>query len=156
MASILWRRAKEKTMISRREVVTAGVLGTLATAGPAEAEQSREVEALGAGFKRIEDKLNELRTAVDQGLRGNSMNFGGVGRVRDVIEKYTKASGKFPEYCDIGLGIFYDVYDWHVRNQQQIQVTRIADQRMAIQFMFTQLIVRWESDSNFVGVPFDR
>ena len=144
-------------MISRREVVTAGVLGTLATSGPAEsAEMQSDTAALREGFKMLESRLNDLRAVVDQGLRGNSMNFGGVGRVREVIEKYTKASGKFPEYCDIGLGVFYDVYDWHVRNQQQIQVTRIADQRMAIQFMFTQLIVRWESDSNFVGVPFDR
>jgi hypothetical protein len=144
-------------MISRREVVTAGVLGTLATAGPAEAAQAaQEVEVLRAGFKLLEDKFTELKASVDQGLRGNSMNFGNMSRVREVIEKYTKASGKFPEYCDIGLGVFYDVYDWHVRNQQQIQIARIADQRMVIQFMFTQLIVRWESESNFVGVPFER
>jgi hypothetical protein len=27
---------------------------------------------------------------------------------------------------------------------------------MAIQFMFTQLILRFEADTNFVGSPFDR
>jgi hypothetical protein len=144
-------------MISRRDVVTAGVLGTLATAGSAEgAEIVQEAEALRAGFKLVEDKLNELKAAVDQGLRGNSMNFGNVGQVRAAIEKYAKVSGKFPEYCEIGLSVFYDVYDWHVRHQQQIQITRIADQRMAIQFMFTQLILRWENDANYVGTPFDR
>ena len=41
---------------------------------------------------------------------------------------------------EIGVDVFYDVYDWHVRHQQQIQITRIAEQRLAIQFMFTQLI----------------
>ena len=60
------------------------------------------------------------------------------------VERYTKTSGKFPEYCDIGVAIFLDVYDWHVRNQQQIQITRMADQRLSIQFMFTQLVLRWE------------
>jgi len=146
-------------MISRREVVTAGVLGTLATASGAESAEGavmQEAEALKAGFKLLEDKLNELKNSVDQGLRGNSMAFGNVGQVKTTIEKYAKISGKFPDYCDVGLAVFYDIYDWHVRNQQQIQITRIADQRLAIQFMFTQLVLRWENDGNYVGTPFDR
>ncbi|HWI20028.1 MAG TPA: hypothetical protein VNT81_19885 [Vicinamibacterales bacterium] len=143
-------------MISRREVVTAGVLGTLATGTKVEAaELVQEAEALRAGFKSLENRFSELQGAVEQGLRGNSMNYGGVGQVKAVIEKYSRASGKFPDYCDIGLSIFYDVYDWHVRNQQQISMQRVSE-RIAIQFMFTQLIVRFEADSNFVGTPFDR
>jgi hypothetical protein len=143
-------------MISRREVVTAGVLGTLATAGTAEAAATQEVEALKAGFKALEDKLEDLQNSIDQGLRGNSMNFGNIGVVKSRLEQYAKTSGKFPEYCEVGLTVFHDVYDWHARNQQQIQITRIAEQRIAIQFMFTQLILRWENDINYVGTPFDR
>lgn len=145
-------------MISRREMVTAGVFGTLAGAGNAAAGeiQNADVQALKEGFKMLEDKLGDLERSFDQGMRGNSMNFGNVGVVKSRIEQYTKAGGKFPEYCDIGLAVFHDIYDWHVRNQQQIQVTRMADQRMAIQFMFTQLVLRWENDANYVGLPFDR
>jgi hypothetical protein len=145
-------------MFTRREIVSAGVFGTLATAGTTESAeiQSSEVQALKEGFKTVTDKLTSLQQSFDQGLRGNSMNFGGVATVRSRIELYAKTSGKFPDYCDIGLSIFYDVYDWHVRNQQQIQITRMADQRMVIQFMFTQLILRWEADTSFVGAPFDR
>lgn len=145
-------------MISRREVVTAGVLGTLAGAGAAEGAetQNADVQALKEGFKMLEDKLDDLQASLDQGLRGNSMNFGSVGGVKAKLEQYAKTSGKFPEYCDIGLAVFHDIYDWHVRNQQQIQVTRIADQRLAIQFMFTQLVLRWENDVNYIGTPFDR
>jgi len=25
-----------------------------------------------------------------------------------------------------------------------------------IQFMFTQLVLRWENDSNYIGAPFDK
>lgn len=143
-------------MISRREMVTAGVLGSLAAGGAeaAEVQGPEEVNALKAGFKSIEEQLKDIKSSVDQGLRGNSMNFGGVGSVRTEIQKYAKTSGKFPDYCEIGLGIFYDVYDWHVQHQQQINITRIADQRFAIQFMFTQLIVRWEQAETFVGTPY--
>ena len=114
-------------MIGRREVVTGGLLGSLAAgAGTATAADTevQEAQALREGFKNLEDKLGELKAAVDQGLRGNSMSYGNVGQVRAVIEKYAKATGKFPDYCDIGLGVFYDVYDWHVRHQQQIQIAR--------------------------------
>ncbi len=52
--------------------------------------------------------------------------------------------------------MFFDVYDWHVRMQQQIQISRLADQRMAIQFMFTQLILRWENAESYVSQAYDR
>lgn len=147
-------------MISRREVVTAGVLSTLATAGPAEAAettatQQGDSQAIREGLNALGDKLNDLKQTVEQSLRGNSMNYGNVGVVKGRIEQYAKTSGKFPDYCDIGLAVFTDVYDWHVRNQQQIQIVRVSE-RMAIQFMFTQLILRWENDMNYVGTPFDR
>jgi hypothetical protein len=143
-------------MISRREVVTAGVLGTLATTGAAEGAQSQDTQALAASVRQVEDKLNELKLSVEQGLRGNSMNYGNVGQVKNAIQKYAKVSGKFPDWCEVGLDVFYDVYDWHVRHQQQIQITRIAEQRVAIQFMFTQLILRWENVETYVGTPYDR
>ena len=142
-------------MISRREVVTAGVLGTLAT-GAAEASHGQSDAQLSASVKSLEDKLNELKVSIEQGLRGNSMSYGNVGQLRSTIEKYAKVTGKFPDYCDIGLGIFYDIYDWHVRHQQQIQIARVNDQRIMILFMFTQLIVRWENDLTYIGVPYDR
>jgi len=141
-------------MISRREVMSAGVLGTLATANPAIAEIQSDVQALKDGFKSIKDVLDDLKNSTDQGLRGSTMNFGNVGKVKDVILKYAKVSGKFPEYCDIGVGVFYDIYDWHVRNNQQIQISRLAENRLAIVWMFTQLILRWENDETYVGVPY--
>ena len=145
-------------MIGRREVVTGGLLGSLAAgAGTAASEtEIQETQALRDILKGIDDKLEEIKTALDQGLRGNSMTYGNVGQLRSTIEKYARVTGKFPDYCDVGLGIFYDVYDWHVRQQQPIQVARVADQRLMILFMFTQLLVRWEGDVNFIGVPFDR
>jgi hypothetical protein len=144
-------------MISRREVVTAGMLGTLATTSSAEGaalQGADELRILREGLKAIEDRLMELRSSVDQGLRGSSMNFGLMGQLKQSIEKFARASGKFPEYCDVGLGVFYEVYDWHLRHNQQIQIARVSDQRIMILFMFTQLIVRWENESSYIGVPY--
>jgi hypothetical protein len=146
-------------MISRREVVTGGVLGSLVT-GPvpefAQGQGAPSDAVLKEGLKKVEDGIGDVKQAIDQGLRGNSMNSGGVGLVRNELQRYVKSSGKFPEYCDIVVAVFFDVYDWHVRQQQQIQITRIADQRMAIQFMFTQLVLRWENPETYVGPAYDR
>lgn len=150
-------------MISRREVVTAGVLGALLSAsrpedaeaqGPAPTNPGEAI--LRDGFTRLDTSVDEFRGSVERGLLGNSMNSGGVGLVKTELQRYVKTSGKFPEYCDIGVAIFFDVYDWHVRQQQQIQITRTADQRLTIQFMFTQLVLRWENSEIYVGPGYDR
>ncbi len=144
-------------MISRREVVTAGVLGTLATgatASPAEAVQDGPI--IRAGLTEIGNQLEELRQQIQAGLVSSSLDIGRVGQVKSRIEAYLKTSGKFPEFIDIGTSVFFDIYAWHVKQQQQISITRLADQRMMIQFLFTQLILRWEQDSNYISSPYDK
>lgn len=143
-------------MISRREVVTAGVLGTLGTgaaASPAEAQQDGAI--VRAGLTEIKQELEALNRHV-QSAMGSSLDQGRVGQVKGRIETFLKSSGKFPEFCDIGTSVFFEIYEWHVKHQQQINITRLGDQRLMIQFMFTQLIVRWENESNYVGNPYDR
>jgi hypothetical protein len=143
-------------MISRREVVTAGVLGTLSSGvSPAPAEAQQGDAGVRQALVDITKELEELNGYVQRGL-GSSLDQGRVGLVKGKIELYLKSSGKFPEFCDIGTSVFYDIYDWHVKHQQQINITRMADQRLMIQFMFTQLVLRWENESNYIGTPFDR
>jgi hypothetical protein len=142
-------------MLNRRDMLAAGLFGGLAPSGEGEMQNTGEV-ILREGLNKLDNGVEELRGSVDQGLRGNSMNFGGTAIVKQELLRYLKTSGKFPEYCDIGVNIFFDVYDWHVRNQQQIQISRLADQRMSIQFMFTQLVLRWENAENYVSQAYDR
>lgn len=144
-------------MISRREVVTAGVLGTLSSGvAPAPAEAMQDGPVIRAGLNEIKREIEELKAHVHTGLVASSLSVGRIGDVRSRIELYLKSSGKFPEFCDIGTSVFYDVYEWHIKHQQQINVTRLADQRLMIQFMFTQLILRWENDSNYISAPYDK
>ena len=141
-------------MMNRRDMLAAGLLGSLAPEGGGAQDQGEVI--LRDGLKNLDTSLDEFKNTVDSGLRGNSMNSGGVAPVKAEMMKFLKASGKFPEYIDIGTNIFFDVYDWHIRHQQQIQITRLADQRMTIQFMFTQLVLRWENAENYVSAAYDR
>lgn len=146
-------------MISRREVVTAGVLGTLAAApanaGASQPRQQDDGEVRGA-ILQLNQSLQRLQTTLDTGLRGPNLDAGFISGIRARLTLHLRQAGKFPDFMEIGINPFYDVYDWHVKYSQQIQIIRIAEQRFAIQFMFTQLIVRWEQDANYLGQPFDR
>jgi hypothetical protein len=142
-------------MISRREAMGAGLLATLSPTAAAEATQSREadLEAVRA-LKDIRGELESVSTAVEKGLP--PIAGGVIGVIRGRFITHVRASGKFPDFMDIGVQVFLDIYDWHVLHNQQIQIVRLAEQRFAIQFMFTQMILRWEQDPGYLGVPFDR
>jgi hypothetical protein len=143
-------------MISRREAMGAGLFATLTTPPSAETVQSRDdAEAIRA-LKDIKGELDTISGTLQQGLVGPGVAPGPIGLIRDRYTIHLRANGRFPDFMEIGSAVFYAVYDWHVRYNQQIQITRIAENRFAIQFMFTQLIVRWEQDPGFLGVPFDR
>ena len=137
-------------MISRREVVTAGVLGTLAASSADAAQNEAQIRA---ELNQIENAIGRVSSALESGPRVVS---GSLAQVRDRFSIHLRSTGKFPDFMEIGIAIFYDVYDWHVRHNQQIQITRIAENRFAIQWMFTQLIVRYENEPSYLGVPFDR
>ncbi|MDO8678472.1 MAG: hypothetical protein Q7R30_07905 [Acidobacteriota bacterium] len=146
-------------MISRREVVTAGVLGTLsnaAMAAPVDAQSGQGDIGVQTNLNQIRNELRDMKAILEDGMRRSSLGFGGIGLIRDKLTLHLRSSGKFPDLCEIGTALFYEVYDWHVKHSQQIQIVRIADQRFAIQFMFTQLVVRWENDPNYLGQPYDR
>ena len=138
-------------MISRREVVTAGVLGTLAGSTVAAAQDDAGIIR---ALNQIEQELERLNGVVDGTSRVTSGSY--LGEIRARFTTHLRAAGKFPEFMEIGVEPFYEVYDWHVRHQQQIQITRISEQRFAIQWMFTQLIMRYEQDPKHLGIPFDR
>jgi hypothetical protein len=144
-------------MISRREMVTAGVLGTMvSSAAPAEAAQPQDDQQTASAIRSIGMKFDTMNETLAYGQKGPGLTAGFLGDIRNRFTTHIRAAGKFPEFLEIGLDVFYDVYDWHIRYGQPIQITRISEQRFAIQWMFTQLILRWEQDPKYIGVPFDR
>ena len=82
--------------------------------------------------------------------------FGIVAKLRSDMETFLRANAKFPDFIEVGIAVFIEVYDWHVKNRQQLTVSRLGDGRYAMLFMFTTLILRPEQDRNYVGIPYDR
>ena len=120
-------------MISRREVVTAGVLCALAGSTAdlsaearverAKVEPGQDDAGIIRALNQIEQELERLNGVVDSTSRVTTGSY--LGEIRARFTTHLRSSGKFPEFMEIGIEPFYEVYDWHVRHQQQIQITRI-------------------------------
>jgi hypothetical protein len=143
-------------MLSRREVIAGGVVGSLAASSGAAAEGAAQDPGERAVLQQIEDRLDEIGSSIDQAFNTLSLSVGPIGQLRKVYEQFLRSNGKFPDFCEVGAHVFYDVYDWHIRNRQPLTVMRQPDNRYTIQFMFTTLILKFENQVDFIGYPFDK
>jgi hypothetical protein len=144
-------------MLSRRELLTAGVAGSLtAPASAAAPLTSEEQPADRDGQRDIARAILEVESILEHAFRSPSLSHGVVAKVRLAMEQFLRANAKFPDFIDIGHSVFMELYDWHVKNRQQLMVTRQADGRYTMQFMFTTMILRVEQDPAYVGLPYDK
>lgn len=136
-------------MFTRREWIGAG----LSAAGAGGAEQPavdpRRLDEMIRQFEAIAAELRQANSGCSTGT------CHAVGRIRDAMTMFLRANAKFPDVMEIGPGVFFDVYDWHVRNRLSLSAARGADGRYALGFMFTRLVLRTDAQPDFIGVPYD-
>lgn len=134
--------------MDRRHLVSgglmAGVGAALGTAPAAAAPQRGEDERTAAA-------LDRLRESVDRGLLVSPELI----RIREQQRAFLKANHKFPDYIEVGIGIWESVYDWHVRHQRPLEVLRTVESRYAMRVMETLLVLRPEQTDSYVGFGFD-
>jgi hypothetical protein len=134
-------------MMERRNLVGSGLLASAAallTPAPAASAQRSDDEAVASA-------IADLQKTVERGLAVSPE----LARIRDQQRTFLKANQKFPDFIDIGVGVWENLYDWHVRHQQPLNVGRTADGRYVMTVMFTTLILRPEQDNNYVSFGFD-
>ena len=144
-------------MLSRRELIAAGVAGSLA-ASPSGAVpvSAAEQEADRAGQREIARAVAGVEEVLRDAHLSSSLSHGFVDPLRRAMTQFFRANAKFPDFIEIGVGVFMDIYDWHIKHGQQLIVTRGADQRYHMQFMFSTLVLRAEQDAGHIGVPYDK
>lgn len=141
-------------MVGRRNVLgsslLAGLTGALTTAETADAVPMAAEDTSGAAASAID----HLRTTLERQSSPGTVTAS-IGQIRQQQRVYIRANQKYPDYIEVGLGVWEDVYDWHVRYQQPITAARLADGRYVLSFMFTSLILRPDQAFEFVGFGFD-
>src|SRR5689334_13001547 len=141
-------------MVGRREVLggslLAGIGGLFVEPAPAEptaAVADDTSEAAASAIDRLRSSVERQSTP--------STTSAAIATIRQQQRTYIRSHDKYPDFIEVGLGVFEDVYDWHVRFQQPINATRLADGRYVITFMFTNLILRHDQAIDYVGFGFD-
>ena len=144
-------------MLSRRELFSTGVAGGLTAGAPSSSSTAASVEqeSTREGQREIARAVDDVEEIIKQSLLP-TLAYGNVGRIRGMMEQFVRSHAKFPDYFEVGAGVFIDLYDWHVKYQQPLNVTRQPDGRYLMQFMFSTLLLRPEQDSGYIGYPYDK
>jgi len=145
-------------MLSRRALLTGGVMGGAAAGAGAGESRPRGLEA-GAQSARSRNADEDLVKAVEEIrdlMRGSSGgNSPELATIRSLQKEFLKGRGKFPDFIEIGVDVWESVMNWHVRTRQQPQVARMADGRYAMAVFQTNLILRHDVTNSYIGQPYD-
>lgn len=138
-------------MVERRNLVGGGLAaGLAALVGGADAEAATAAQR--DDDREVSRELRELRETIE----GNfSRPWRIIARIREQQRIWLRANHKYPDFIEIGADVWDALYDWHVRFQQPINVTRVADGRYVMSFMFTTFILRPDQSTDYIGPGFD-
>lgn len=138
--------------MERRAIVGGSLLaGLTSLMSPASAEAAAPADQEG-----VSESIDQLRRTVERQFASVYTNkWGGVERIRQQQHTWMKSTQKYPDFIEIGLDVWDNLYDWHVVHQQPVNMTRTSDGRYAMTFMFTTLLLRPEQAPDYVGFAFD-
>lgn len=140
-------------MVQRRDLVGGGLVAGFASLMAASAEGA---PAVTDGDDETASAINRFREVYERQLEQvYDARWKGVTKVRQQQRTWLLATRKYPDFIEIGLDVWDNVYDWHVVYQQPMSVQRLADGRYGMAFMFTTLLLRSDANAEFVGYPFD-
>jgi hypothetical protein len=99
--------------------------------------------------------MRDLVRAVDQIRTELQAHRTELDAVREPQKLFLKTNGKFPDFIDVGIDVWYRVYDWHLKWQQPLPIGRDASGRYTMTMMMTTLVMRPDAIPNFVSIPYD-
>ena len=139
-------------MVERRNLmgggIVAGITALVAGARPPEAA----AQDISKQYFEMTRAANEMRELLERHFDGP---WAVLRQVRTQQQIWLRANHKYPDFIEIGVNVWDGLHDWHVRHQLPLNVTRAADGRYLLAFMFTTFILRPDQDPNYVGPPFD-
>jgi hypothetical protein len=133
-------------------------LAALVAAGDAPGASAAPAAAAAAAQQRdcndeaVADAVQGVQRAVET-LHGGAWTV--IRKVREQQRIWLRANHRFPDFIEVGIDVWDGLYDWHVRYQQPIGMTRATDGRYVITFMFTTFLLRPDMLPDYVGPPFD-
>lgn len=141
-------------MVERRQLVGGGIVAGL-TALMGESSVSAAA-APSEDSLQISGSIDQLRKTFEgQFEQTYASLWRGVARIRQQQRTWMKSTMKFPDFIEVGIDVWDNLYDWHVAHQQPVSMGRASDGHYTMTFMFTTLVLRPEQTPDYVGFPFD-
>ena len=138
-------------MVERRNLMGGGLAAGLAALVAAPEAEAAPVQR-DNNSQEVSREIPELRQMIEA-------NFGRpwvvIARIRDQQRIWLRANHKYPDFIEVGVDVWDQLHDWHVRFQQPISMTRSADGRYVMSFMFTTFVLRPEQGPDYLGPGFD-
>jgi hypothetical protein len=141
-------------MVERRAMMGGGLVAGLTAALMGEPAAAAAV--VSDDSQQISGSIDQLRKTFEgQFDQTYSSLWRGVTRIRQQQRTWMRSTMKFPDFIEIGIDTWENLYDWHVTHQQPLSMGRAADGHYTMVFMFTTLILRPEQAADYVGFPYD-
>jgi hypothetical protein len=138
--------------------VAGATTGETAAAAPSGQESATSTASLALEREMVR-MLAAIRDEV-QGLKqltaSSKMPTGpGIDKIRQSQRQFIKGNQKYPDFLEVGLAVWEELVDWHVRTTRPLNVTLRTDGRYSMPFLQTTIILRVDFNDDQVGVPFD-
>ena len=138
-------------MIDRRKLVNSALVAGAAVVSSAASTEAAAQQS-GNDVVRVANAIDDFRKLIEDQL---DPTRGVVAQLRVQQRAYLKANQKYPDFIDIGPYVWEQVYDWHIRFQQPVMVTRMNDGRYGMAFQLTTLVLRPEQPDSYISLPYD-
>ena len=138
--------------MTRRDVLTTGVMGGVlgGDGGAAAAQRSDEDAQVVQALRSIVSELQQARRSAQAG------EVAWVGQVREQMLQFLRSTNKWPDFVEVGSGVWFTLYDWHVRFGREPVVVKLPSGYFGLTFMFTTLVLRQDQGRDYIGMAYDR
>jgi len=136
-------------MLLTRRGVLFGVTGVGVLRG-AVAGAAQQRASSSAADTEIEKQSLEALQAIGQHLRTLEAPAA-IGTIREAQRMFLRANQRFPEFIEIGIGVWEDLYDWHVRTQQPLTIVRLNDGRYGMSTLLSTLVLSVGAAPTYIG-----
>jgi hypothetical protein len=144
-------------MVKRRELLGGGILGGIlggmaedSEAGQQPQQAQPRQQTVIEDFSGVVNAINDLEKEI---ARQNS--FIDIAPIREVQRNFLRTNSHMPNYIEVGAGHWFNLYDWHVRWQQPLNLTRDLLGRYTITYLGTAIVLRTEMPDGYLSAPYD-
>ena len=135
-------------MLSRRELIAGGAAVHMAR-GDAAAAQAGSDDDNGPELRSIRDVLDAIRGQY-------TVTTPTVNQLRERQRQFFRLNQRFPECIDVGIRIWEQMQDWHIRHLRPLNINRGGDGRWQMDFILSVIVLKHELPENEIGQPYDR